>query len=353
MTFIQKEEFGTTPEGEIVDLFTLSNSQGMKVGIITYGGRIISLTAPDRSGKYENIVLGFASLEPYLEENPYFGALIGRYANRIEDGEFYLEGQKYNLAKNNGDNHLHGGEKGFDKVIWKAEKIDSTNSLVLSYLSPHLEEGYPGNLQVKVTYTLNEDNSLDVAYEATTDKKTVINLTQHSYFNLSSDFESKILDHEVKINADHYLPIDGNLIPTGEIREVQRTVFDFREPKKLGQDIDKVLEEQQLERGDGYDHCFVINGTGMRMAASAYHPGTGRLLEVFTDQPGIQLYTGNFLDGTLSIPGGKGNYERRTGFCLETQHFPDAPNQENFPPATLEPGEVFKSRTTFKFSVRE
>lgn len=355
MTSIQQEEFGITPEGEKVDLFTLSNSNGMEVKIINYGGRIISLTSPDRLGNYENIVLGFDSLDQYVEENPYFGALIGRFANRIAEGEFYLDGQRFSLAKNNGENHLHGGEKGFDKVIWEAETKDSLNSLELSYLSQDMEEGYPGNLKVKVIYTLNEDNTLDVVYEATTDKKTVINLTQHSYFNLSADFSKNILDHEIEINADHFLPVDGTLIPTGEIKEVQRTLFDFREPKPIGQDIDKILEEQQLERGEGYDHCWVLNnaGEGMRFAASAHHPSSGRLLEVFTDQPGIQLYTGNFLDGTLPIPGTNINYERRTGFCLETQHFPDSPNQENFPPVTLEPGENFTSKTTFKFSVKE
>ncbi len=355
MNSIQQEEFGTTPGGEPVELFTLSNSAGMQVKIITYGGRMISLTAPDREGNHENIVLGLETLDQYLDENPYFGALVGRFANRIADGEFYLDGKKYPLAVNNGENHLHGGEKGFDKVVWKAEKIDSTNSLVLSYLSPDMEEGFPGNLQVKVTYQLNDDNSLDVVYEATTDKKTVVNLTQHSYFNLSANFNNTILDHEVQINADHYLPVTGSMIPTGEIREVQRSYFDFREPKALGEHIDKILEEQQLDRGAGYDHNFVLNDSAesVRFAASVFHPGTGRLMEVFTDMPGIQLYTGNYLDGSLPIPGGQGNYERRTGLCLETQQFPNAPNQENFPPATLEPGEVFKSKTKFKFSVRK
>ncbi len=355
MRSIQKEEYGTTPEGEKIDLYTLSNSAGMKVKIITYGGRIISLTAPDRLNNFQNIVLGFESLDRYLKNNPNFGALVGRFANRIADGEFYLDGQKYTLAVNNGVNHLHGGDKGFDKVVWLAEKIDSTNSLVLSYLSPDMEEGYPGNLQVKVTYTLYDNNSLDVAYEATTDRKTVINFTQHSYFNLSANFNEDILDHEIKINADHFLPVNGSMIPTGEIKEVQRTYFDYRKSKLVGQEIDKVLEEQQLELGAGYDHTFVLNdaGEGVRFAASAYHPESGRLLEVFTDLPGIQLYTGNHLDGTLPIPGGKGNYEKRTGFCFETQHFPDAPNHENFPPATLEPGEVFNSKTTFKFLVGE
>ena len=356
MKSIQQEEFGTTPDGETVDLYTLTNSGGMEVKIITYGGRIISLTSPDRSGNYENVVLGFDNLDQYLEENPFFGALIGRYANRIEKGEFYLDGQKYSLAVNNGQNHLHGGDKGFDKVVWQARVIDTANSLVLSYLSPDMEEGYPGELEITVTYSLKDDNSLEVKYEATTSKKTVINFTQHAYFNLSADFSKNILDHELEINANHYLPVDGTQIPTGEIREVQRSYFDFREPVTIGKHIDKILEEQQLERGTGYDHCWVLNegaGDDAGFAASAYHPGTGRLLEVFTDQPGVQLYTGNHLDGTLPIPGGKGYFQKRTGFCLETQNFPDAPNQESFPPATLEPGETFSSVTTFRFSVEE
>ena len=356
MKSIQKEEFGTTPDGEKVDLYTLTNAGGIEVKIITYGGRITSLTTPDRYGNNENIVLGFDNLNQYLEDNPFFGALIGRYANRIAKGEFYLDGQKYNLARNNGENHLHGGNKGFDKVVWKAREIDSTNSLELSYLSPDMEEGFPGELNLTVTYSLNDDNSLQVAYEAITSKKTVVNFTQHSYFNLSANFSKTILDHELVINADHYLPVDGTLIPTGEIREVQRSYFDFREPVAIGSHIDKILEEQQLERGAGYDHCFVLNDSSDeagKFAASAFHPGTGRLLEVFTDQPGIQLYTGNHLDGSLPIPGENAFYEKRTGFCLETQNFPDAPNQENFPSATLEPGEKFTSVTTFKFSVRE
>lgn len=356
MRSIQQEEFGTTPEGEKVDLYTLTNSAGIEVRIITYGGRIISLTAPDRHGNFENIVLGFDNLHQYLEENPFFGALIGRYANRIAKGEFYMDGQKYELAVNNGENHLHGGDKGFDKVVWQAKKNDSTNSVVLTYVSADMEEGFPGELKVTVTYSLSDDNSLQVAYEATTNKKTVLNFTQHSYFNLSANFSKTILDHELQINADHYLPVDGTLIPTGEIREVQRSYFDFREPVTIGKNIDKILEEQQLERGAGYDHCFVLKdspGDEIRLAASAFHPGTGRVLEVFTDQPGMQLYTGNHLDGTLPIPGESGHYEKRTGFCLETQYFPDAPNQENFPSAVLEPGEKFTSVTSFKFTVRE
>ncbi len=354
MTTIQKEQFGTTPEGVQIELYTLSNSNGMMVEIITYGGRIVSWTAPDHAGKFENVVLGLDSQEQYQKENPYFGALIGRFANRIAGGEFYLDGIKYTLPVNNGENHLHGGDQGFDKVVWEAEVDEDSNSLRLTYLSKDMEQGYPGNLNVMVTYTLKDDNSLEVEYEATTDKKTVVNLTQHSYFNLSGNFNNTILDHEVTINADHFLPVDGSLIPTGEIKEVQRTFFDFREPKLVGENINKVLEEQQLERAGGYDHNFVLNNPneGIRFAASAYHPESRRLLEVFTDMPGIQLYTGNFLDGTLPIPGKNANYEKRTGFCLETQRFPDAPNQENFPETTLEPGETFTSKTIFKFSVK-
>lgn len=353
LSVIQKEDFGTTPDGETVELYTLRNNSGMEVDIITYGGRITSLKVPDKDGNMENVVLGFDNIKDYTSDNPFFGALIGRYGNRIAKGKFSLDGEEYTLAQNDGENHLHGGEKGFDKVVWKAEE-ESSNSLKLTYISEDMEEGYPGRLETAVTYTLNKDNSLDVAYEATTDKKTVVNLTQHAYFNLSGDFDEKILDHEIKINADEFLPVDENLIPTGEIKDVAGTPFDFREPKTIAEDIDKEKDNEQLQRGQGYDHCWVLKeqGSGMRFAASAYHSESGRLLEVFTDEPGIQFYTGNFLDGTLPQPGNDGTYEKRTGFCLETQHYPNAPNQENFPSVILEPGEKYTSNTSFKFSVK-
>lgn len=355
MASIQHKDFGTTSEGETISLYTLSNTTGMQVEIITYGGRIISWTAPDRSGNFENVVLGFDSMDQYEKENPYFGALTGRFANRIAGGEFYMDGIKYTLPVNNGINHLHGGNRGFDKVVWDAQVDETNNSLRLTYLSKHMEEGYPGNLKTIVIYSLKDDNSLEVAYEASTDKKTVLNLTQHSYFNLSANFNNTILDHEVSINANKFLPVNGSMIPTGEIREVERTPFDFREGKAIGKDIDRTLEFQQLEIGEGYDHCWVLNNSasGLRFAASAYHPGSGRFLEVFTEEPGMQLYTGNFLDGSLPQKGGTGTYNRRTGFCFETQKYPDAPNQETFPSAILEAGEKFTSKTIFKFSVKE
>ena len=349
---VSKEDFGTTPDGEKVEQYTLRNDSGMEVKIITYGGRITSLTAPDAEGNYEDVVLGFNSLDQYLEDNPFFGALIGRFGNRIANGKFTLDGQEYTLAQNDGQNHLHGGEKGFDKVIWTVEEA-GPKMLKLSYVSEDMEEGYPGNLETIVTYTLKDDNSLDVDYEATTDKKTVVNLTQHAYFNLSGDFSESILDHEIKINADQYLPVTENLIPTGELQDVENTPFDFREPKQVGEEID--ASNEQLKRAGGYDHNWVLNeqDNGMRFAASAHHPESGRFMEVHTTEPGIQFYSGNFLDGTLPLQYGDGNYEKRSGFCLETQHYPDSPNQENFPSVVLEPGQTYTSKTSFKFSVKQ
>lgn len=352
MTNIRKENFGATGEGDTIELYTLTNKNGVELKVISYGGRITSLKVPDRDGNLEDVVLGFDTAEDYLEENPFFGALIGRYGNRIAKGKFSLDGQEYTLAQNNGENHLHGGEKGFDKVMWSIEEIPASNALKMKYTSEDGEEGYPGRVDVAVTYTLNDDNSLDVEYEATTNKKTVINLTQHTYFNLAGDFSQKILDHQVKINADKFLPIDDASIPTGEIREVAGTPFDFREPKPLGENINE--DNEQIKRGKGYDHNWVLNdqGSGLRFAASAFHPESGRVLEVYTTEPGMQLYTGNFLDGTLPTQGGDGNYERRTGFCFETQHYPDSPNREEFPSVVLEPGEKYSSRTSFRFSVK-
>ena len=352
---MKKENFGTTPEGEQVELYTLRNRNGMEVEIMTYGGIIKSLTAPDKSGTYEDVVLGFDQLSQYTENNPYFGAIIGRYGNRISEGKFSLDGTQYTLATNDGANHLHGGERGFDKVVWEASDISEKDkaSLKLKYVSKDGEEGYPGNLETFVTYTLNNDNSLEVTYEATTDKTTIVNLTQHSYFNLSGNFDQDILDHQIRINADTFLPVDPTLIPTGELREVAGTPFDFREAKSVGRDIDQDTQNDQLKRGLGYDHCWVLNGgSGQIFAASAYHPETGRLLEIYTDEPGIQFYSGNFLDGTLIQKGGEGTYAQRSGFCLETQHYPDSPNQEGFPSVVLKPGEKYSSSTTFKFLVK-
>ena len=350
---IEKKEFGTTEDNVTVYQFVLSNKNGMEISVINYGGIITSLKAKDRNGKYQDIVLGFNSLPPYEDENPYFGALIGRYGNRIANGNFKLDGQSYKLDINNPPNHLHGGLKGFHKVVWNHKEIlnDSNVSLELTYLSKHMEEGYPGNLDVKVTYTLNNKDELSVLYEAETDKKTIINLTQHSYFNLSGDFSEDILDHQIKINADAFLPVDETLIPTGEIRSVHGSPFDFRKSKLIGQDID--TNNKQIEFGKGYDHCWVINNqnNGLRSVASAYHYESGRVLDVYSDLPGLQFYSGNFLDGTLKSKG-EGHYELRSGFCLETQYYPDSPNQQNFPSVILKPGDVYNSNTVFKFSVK-
>lgn len=350
---IVKSEYGKTEKGEKVDSYKLKNQKGMEVDIITYGGIITSLKVPNKDGKSEEVVLGFNSLEQYMKPNPYFGALIGRFGNRIAKGKFTLDGKEYKLALNNDKNALHGGPEGFHRVVWTAEEVKGGDnaSLKLKYVSKDMEEGYPGNLTVYVTYTLTNDNALDVLYEATTDKKTVLNLTQHSYFNLSSDFSKPILDHEITIDADKLVPVDATLIPTGELTDVTNTPFDFRKPKTVGKEIG--AKDDQLKKGLGYDHCWVLNNQdkGERFAASAYDAKSGRLLEVFTDQPGIQLYTGNFLDGTLPMRNG-GTYAHRTGFCLETQHYPDSPNQKNFPSTVLSPGENYKTKTTFKFSVK-
>ena len=348
---IDKIQFGETMDGTDVDQFILSNNNGMEIRIITYGGVITSWTAPDKNGNYKDIVLGYNTLAEYEAETPYFGALIGRYGNRIAKGKFSLDDQEYTLAVNNGVNHLHGGLKGFDKVIWDAKTIvsDSTVSLELSYLSKDMEEGYPGNLETKVTYTLNNKDELSVNYEATTDKPTIVNLTQHSYFNLTADFNQDILGHELVINADSFLPIDNTLIPTGEFRDVTGTPFDFKTSKAIGIHIDN--ENIQLKNGLGYDHCWVLNdqNTGVRFVASAYEPVSERLLEVFSDEPGIQFYSGNFLDGTLPSKN-NGVYQHRTGFCLETQHYPDSPNQKNFPSVRINPGEKYNSKTVFRLS---
>ncbi|MDN3667544.1 aldose epimerase family protein [Algibacter miyuki] len=350
---ISKEHFGKTTDSISVDKYILKNNLGMKISIITYGGIITSWTAPDKNGNYQDIVLGYETLENYEKETPYFGALIGRFGNRIAKGEFSLDGTKYTLATNDGENHLHGGDKGFDKVVWmaKEKQTDSTASLILHYLSKDMEEGYPGNLETTVTYTLNNNNELYVGYKATTDKKTIINLTQHSYFNLSGDFSKTILDHEISINANQFIPVNETLIPTGELRDVTNTPFDFKAAKTIGKDIN--AKNDQLKKGLGYDHCWVLNNqnSGIRLAAMAHEVKSGRVLEVFTDEPGIQLYSGNFLDGTLPSKQG-GTYNYRSGFCLETQHYPDAPNQKSFPSVVLSPGETYTSNTLFKFSVK-
>ena len=348
---INKEIFGKTKENTTIHKFILTNKNGMEVSVINFGGIIISLKSRDSKGNYEDVVLGFDNLSQYEDESPYFGAIIGRYGNRISEGKFTLDGKTYNLAVNNDINHLHGGLKGFDKVVWDAaqEVTDSSASLILKYISQDMEEGYPGNLQVKVTYTLDDNDELRVEYEAETDKKTIVNLTQHSYFNLSGDFSKNILDHEITINADSFLPVDSTLIPTGEVISVEGTPFDFREAKTVGEDIS--MSDKQLSYGNGYDHCWVLNNQeiGLRHVASAYHPFSGRLLEVYSDQPGIQFYSGNFLDGTLTSKQ-DGNYGFRSGLCLETQHYPNSPNEKDFPSVTLNSGEKYMTQTVFRFT---
>ncbi|MHA4738403.1 aldose epimerase family protein [Dyadobacter sp. MSC1_007] len=349
---ISKETFGELPDGQKADLYTLTNANGMTVNITNYGGIITKLTAPDKKGEWADVVLGFDSLPPYLKGHPFFGALVGRYGNRIAKGKFKLNGQEYSLAINNGPNALHGGTKGFDKVIWKATEIkqDSIVGLQLEYTSKDMEEGYPGNLTVKVIYTLDNDNALTIDYTATTDKPTVVNLTNHSYFNLTG-LKRDILDHEVSIVSDSIVPVDTTLIPTGRLRAVEGTPFDFRKPTKIAAGIDKT-EDEQIKNGGGYDHCWVIKRSepGLMLFATVKDPESGRFMEVFTTEPAVQFYTGNFLDGKLT---GKGaTYSKRFGLCLETEHYPDSPNQPQFPTTTLNPGETYKTTTKYRFSAK-
>lgn len=340
---ISQEHFGNLEDGREVDLFTLVNSNGLEAKIANFGGIITSLKVPDRDGNLENIVLGFDNLQDYLGGHPYFGALIGRYGNRIAGGRFEIEGREYQLATNDGENHLHGGNIGFDKVLWNAEVIDG-EVLQLTYLSPDGEEGYPGNLEVMVTYKLTDENELIIDYEATTDKTTHVNLTAHSYFNLTGDFSSTILDHQLKLNAAHYTPVNEQLIPTGEIAPVDGTPFDFTDFNPIGSRIGQVE--------GGYDHNFVLEGESgsLKTAAELIEPESGRKLTVYTTQPGVQFYSGNFLNGSLVSPDGI-PYDRHSGMCLEPQHFPDSPNKPHFPSTILMPGEIYKSQISYSFSV--
>ena len=348
-----KDDFGQTPEGQSVVIYTLTNSHGAEVKITNYGGIVTSLKVPDRTGRLGDIVLGFDNLDAYLKGNPYFGATIGRYGNRIAKGRFTLNGVEYKLAVNNGANHLHGGIKGFDKVVWNARplKIPNGAALELTYLSKDGEEGYPGNLSVKVTYTLTNANELKIEYSATTDKDTVLNLTHHSYFNLAGQGNGDILKHTLFMNANRFTPTDAGSIPTGELKSVRNTPFDFLRATEIGARINEA--DQQLQFGKGYDHNFVLNGKSgtMRLGARVYEAGSGRLMEVWTTEPGMQFYTGNFLDGTLTGKDGK-VYNQRYGFCLETQHFPDSPNEPKFPSTTLRKGARYHTVTVYKFSTR-
>ncbi len=349
---IKRETFGITPEGKAVDAFTLTNARGLEVRVINYGGIITSLLAPDRSGNLADIVLGFDALDGYLDNKPYFGAIIGRYTNRIADGKFILDGREYTLAKNNGTNSLHGGLRGYNKVTWEAEPFHNQQQtgVILIYRSKDGEEGYPGNLGVKVTYTLTGENELIFDYEAETDKATAINLTQHTYFNLAGEGNGDVLGHELWLNADRFTPVDKTLIPTGELRSVRGTPLDFTQPTRLGARIDATYN--QLAFAGGYDHNFVINGEDHKpkLTARVREPNSGRVLEAHTTEPGVQLYSGNFLDG--SAVGKHGHaYQKREAFCLETQHFPDSVHHSHFPSTILRPGQRFHSQTIFKFSV--
>jgi len=340
-----KISWGNTPEGQPVELYTLMNAKGSEARIMTYGGVVVSLKVPDRSGALGDVVAGFDNLEGYLTPPPYFGAIIGRYGNRIGAGRFSLGGMEYQLAKNNGANHLHGGTRGFDKRVWSAKPL-SPQSLELSYLSKDGEEGYPGNLSATVTYTLTDANELRIEYSATTDKETVVNLTNHSYFNLAG--EGDILGHQVMIHADRFTPVDKGLIPTGELKSVAGTPFDFLTAKAIGERIEQ--KDKQLIFGQGYDHNWVLNrtGPGLETAARVTDSKSGRVLEVLTTEPGLQFYTGNFLDGTLK---GKGRvYAKRSAFCMETQHFPDSPNKPAFPSTVLRPGDTYRTTTVYRFS---
>ena len=348
---MRKQPFGKTAEGTDVDLYVLTNRNGVEAAILTYGGIVVSLQAPDRNGRLGDVVLGFDALEGYLKVHPYFGTIVGRYGNRIARGQFTLSGVAYTLARNNGENHLHGGVKGFDKVVWRAAEVSASGvpSLALSYLSKDGEEGYPGNLSAQVVYSLTDKNELKIDYAASTDKDTVVNLTNHSYFNLAG--EGDILEHQLRLHADRFTPVDAGLIPTGELRSVQGTPFDFTRSTPIGARIEQ--NDEQLKLGGGYDHNFVLTGGGgaLAPAAEVYEPKTGRVLEVLTTEPGVQFYTGNFLDGSITGKAGK-VYRRRYGFCLETQHFPDSPNQPTFPSTVLKPGAVYRSTTVYRFSAR-
>lgn len=355
---ITKADFGTTPDGQPVEIYTLHNAKGAEARIMTYGGIVQKLVMPDRNGKMDDVVLGFDSLDGYTRSNyvsacPYFGALIGRYGNRIGGATFSLEGQTYTLAKNDHGNTLHGGLKGFDKVVWTARPVMGANGpqLILAYLSKDGEEGFPGNLEVTAMYTLTDDNELKLEYTAKTDKPTVVNLTHHSYFNLAGQGNGDILNHLVYINADRTTPVDSGLIPTGAFADVAGTPFDFRTPTAIGAHIND--PDTILQYGPGYDHNWVLNSPLGKFALDArvVEPNSGRVMEVWSDQPGLQFYAGNFLNGTLTGKDGK-VYQRRYAFCMEPQHFPDSPNKPNFPTTELKPGETYHCTIVYKFSAQ-
>lgn len=347
---IEKQLYGKMEDGTVIDQYSLTNVNRVKVNIINYGGIITSILVPDKNGNLGDIVLGYDNLEQYVKNNPYFGCIVGRYGNRIAKGKFMLNEKSYTLATNNAPNHLHGGLKGFDKVVWAAKEIKTEDAagVELSYLSKDGEEGYPGNLSVIVRYTLTNDNALHIDYEATTDETTVVNLTNHSYFNLKDAGATSVLDHELMLDADYITPVDKTLIPTGELKPVAGTPFDFKNLTKISAQIK--AEDEQIKFGMGYDHNFVLNGQAgqLRLAGKVVETSTGRVMEIWTTEPGIQFYSGNFLDGSITGKNGL-VYSFRHGFCLETQHYPDSPNQPNFPSTTLEAGEKYQTTTIYKF----
>lgn len=351
---MQKRPFGKLVNGEAVDLYLLKNKSNLEVGIINYGGIVVSMKVPDRRGEMADVVLGYDDLSDYEKDRWHFGAIIGRYANRIAQGRFTLNGHEYNLARNNGPNHLHGGIKGFEKVLWRGRDMSAAqhDTLMLEYVSADGEEGYPGNLAVHVSYSLSDENEFKMEYAATTDKDTVVNLTNHSYFNLAGAGNGDIGQNQLQLNADRFTPVNETLIPTGELRSVKGTPFDFTQPQAIGAKINQ--DDPQLKFGSGYDHNWVLNGGRdgpVSLAAKVHEPTSGRAMDIFTTEPGIQFYSGNFLEHTTRGKNGK-TYERRFGFCLETQHFPDSPNHANFPSTVLKASQTFQSTTILKFSSR-
>jgi len=349
---VKAEPWGTTPDGQSVELYTLRNAKGMEVSITTFGASIVTISVPDRAGTFDDVVLGFDNLKGYTNapQNPFFGATIGRYANRIAGGRFELNGMTYTLPKNNGPNTLHGGTVSFGRKVWTG-KAGKGDSVVMTYLSKDGEEGFPGNLSTTVTFTLGQDNALRVQYAATTDKETVVNLTNHSYFNLAGQGEGDVLGHVAMINASRFTPADKTLIPTGEVKPVDGTPFDFRKPTRIGERID--AKDEQIALGGGYDHNYVLNktGIGLHLAARVAEPKSGRVLEVLTTEPGMQFYTSNNLGATTGRGGKK--YGKRSAFCLETEHFPDSPNHPSFPSTSLKPGQTYRSETIYRFSVQK
>jgi len=347
---ITSQPFGKAPDGTAVELYTLTNKNGIAVQITNYGGIVTTLKVPDKDGNIDDVVLGYYTLEEYLERSPHFGCLVGRYGNRIAGGKFTLDGIEYQLAVNNGPNHLHGGLIGFDKKVWSAEmKTDPDRAaLKLSYVSPDGEENYPGTLTVEAMYALNDENEFILTFKATTDKRTVMNLTHHSYFNLKGHGNGDILDHEIQFNSNQMVAIDSTSIPLGPLMDVAGTPFDFRQAKAIGQDIE--ADDDQIRNGGGYDHSFVVEGFDgdLRLACTVHEPVSGRIMEVWTTEPAVQFYTGNFLDGSLTGKDGK-VYHKRYGFCLEAQHFPDSPNNPEYPSTILDPGEVYRQTTIYKF----